>query len=76
DNPPPTTQPPLTQVYDMLVPARQSMTVSKADDPVVDYGSDNDDQDKDKQPKVENPEDLTIDLEKQREDLKSIAADI
>ncbi|MCY8423106.1 type VII secretion protein EsaA [Bacillus vallismortis] len=66
----------LNQVYDLLVPARQALTVAKGDDPVVDDGSDNDDQDKDKEPKEENPEDLKIDLEKQREELKSIAADI
>ncbi|MDO3660626.1 type VII secretion protein EsaA [Bacillus sp. C28GYM-DRY-1] len=66
----------LNQVYDLLVPARQALTVAKGDDPVVDDGSDNDNQDKDKEPKEENPEDLKIDLEKQREELKSIAADI
>ncbi|MEG7379033.1 type VII secretion protein EsaA [Bacillus subtilis] len=64
----------LTQVYERLVPARQALTVAKGDDPVVDDGSDNDDQDK--EPKEEDPEELKIDLEKQREELKSIAADI
>ncbi|MDR4436407.1 type VII secretion protein EsaA [Bacillus tequilensis] len=64
----------LNQVYELLVPARQALTVVKGDDPVEDDGSDNDDQDKD--PKEENPEELKIDLEKQREELKTIAADI
>ncbi|NTU27203.1 type VII secretion protein EsaA [Bacillus tequilensis] len=64
----------LNQVYELLVPARQALTVVKGDDPARDDGSDNDDQDKD--PKEENPEELKIDLEKQREELKSIAADI
>ncbi|WP_367386991.1 type VII secretion protein EsaA [Bacillus vallismortis] len=64
----------LNQVYELLVPARQALTVAKGDDPVVDDGSDNDDQDK--EPKEEDPEELKIDLEKQREELKSIAADI
>ncbi|MDM5303091.1 type VII secretion protein EsaA [Bacillus subtilis] len=64
----------LNQVFELLVPARQALTVAKGDDPVVDDGSDNDDQDK--EPKEEDPEELKIDLEKQREELKSIAADI
>ncbi|RJS56195.1 type VII secretion protein EsaA [Bacillus subtilis] len=64
----------LNQVYELLVPARQALTVAKGDDPIEDDGSDNDDQDKD--PKEEDPEELKIDLEKQREELKNIAADI
>ncbi|WOO45739.1 type VII secretion protein EsaA [Bacillus subtilis] len=64
----------LNQVYELLVPARQALTVAKGDDPVIDDGSDNNDKDKD--PKEENPEELKIDLEKQREELKNIAADI
>ncbi|MEC1430114.1 type VII secretion protein EsaA [Bacillus subtilis] len=64
----------LNQVYQLLVPARQALTVAKGDDPVIDDGSDNNDKDKD--PKEENPEELKIDLEKQREELKNIAADI
>ncbi|AUZ27683.1 type VII secretion protein EsaA [Bacillus subtilis] len=64
----------LEQVYELLVPARQALTVAKGDDPIEDDGSDNDDQDKD--PKEEDPEELKIDLEKQREELKNIAADI
>jgi type VII secretion EsaA-like protein len=64
----------LNQVYELLVPARQALTVAKGDDPVIDDGSDNNDKDKD--PKEEDPEELKIDLEKQREELKNIAADI
>ncbi|UYP02558.1 type VII secretion protein EsaA [Bacillus subtilis] len=64
----------LNQVYQLLVPARQALTVAKGDDPVIDDGSDNNDKDKD--PKEEDPEELKIDLEKQREELKNIAADI
>ncbi|NCT23389.1 type VII secretion protein EsaA [Bacillus subtilis] len=64
----------LNQVYELLVPARQALTVPKEDDPVIDDGSDNNDKDKD--PKEEDPEELKIDLEKQREELKNIAADI
>ncbi|WP_439846072.1 type VII secretion protein EsaA [Bacillus spizizenii] len=64
----------LNQVYELLVPAREALTVAKGDDPVKDDGSDNNDQDKD--PKEEDPEELKIDLEKQREELKNIAADI
>ncbi|WP_276730901.1 type VII secretion protein EsaA [Bacillus sp. (in: firmicutes)] len=64
----------LEQVYELLVLTRPALTVEKGEDPVVDDGSDNDDQDKD--PKEENPEELKIDLEKQREELKNIAADI
>ncbi|MEC1548970.1 type VII secretion protein EsaA [Bacillus rugosus] len=64
----------LNQVYELLVPARQALTVAKGDDPVEDDGSDNNDKDKD--PKEEDPEELKIDLEKQREELKNIAADI
>ncbi|WP_426414310.1 type VII secretion protein EsaA [Bacillus subtilis] len=64
----------LNQVYELLVPSRQALTVAKGDDPVIDDGSDNNDKDKD--PKEENPEELKIDLEKQREELKNIAADI
>ncbi|TYS07929.1 type VII secretion protein EsaA [Bacillus subtilis] len=64
----------LEQVYGLLVLTRPALTVEKGDDPVVDDGSDNDDQDK--EPKEEDPEELKIDLEKQREELKSIAADI
>lgn len=64
----------LNQVYELLVPARQALTVAKGDDPVIDDGSDNND--KDKNPKEEDPEELKIDLEKQREELKNIAADI
>ncbi|WP_339245600.1 type VII secretion protein EsaA [Bacillus sp. FSL R5-0523] len=64
----------LNQVYELLVPARQALTVAKGNDPVIDDGSDNNDKDKD--PKEEDPEELKIDLEKQREELKNIAADI
>ncbi|WP_456270617.1 type VII secretion protein EsaA [Bacillus sp. JZ39] len=64
----------LNQVYELLVPARQALTVAKGDDPVIDDGSDNNDKDKD--PKEEDPEELKIDLEKQREELKNIAADV
>ncbi|MHA6488968.1 type VII secretion protein EsaA [Bacillus cabrialesii] len=64
----------LEQVYEQLVLTRPALTVEKGDDPVVDDRSDNDNQDK--EPKEEDPEDLKIDLEKQREELKSIAADI
>ncbi|MFP7496452.1 type VII secretion protein EsaA [Bacillus sp. FSL K6-1560] len=64
----------LNQVYELLVPARQALTVPKEDDPVIDDGSDNNDKDKD--PKEEDPEELKIDLEKQREELKNIAADV
>ncbi|MGQ9007865.1 type VII secretion protein EsaA [Bacillus stercoris] len=64
----------LNQVYELLVPARQALTVAKGDDPVIDDGSDSNDKDKD--PKEEDPEKLKIDLEKQREELKNIAADI
>ncbi|WIL35261.1 type VII secretion protein EsaA [Bacillus stercoris] len=64
----------LNQVYELLVPARQALTVAKGDDPVIDDGSDNNDKDKD--PKEEDPEELKIDLEKQREELKNIAVDI
>ncbi|MCO4849470.1 type VII secretion protein EsaA [Bacillus vallismortis] len=64
----------LNQVYELLVPARQALTVEKGDAPVVDDGADNDDQDQ--EPKEEDPEDLKIDLEKQREELKNIAAAI
>ncbi|MCY7974240.1 type VII secretion protein EsaA [Bacillus inaquosorum] len=66
----------LEQVYEMLVLTRPALTVEKGEDPVVDDGSDDDDQDKDKDPKEEDPEELKIDLEKQREELKNIAADI
>ncbi|MFT4399498.1 type VII secretion protein EsaA [Bacillus sp. SW14] len=64
----------LEQVYEQLVLTRPALTVKKGDDPVVDDSSDNDDQDK--EPKEEDPEELKIGLEKQREELKSIAADI
>lgn len=64
----------LEQVYELLVLTRPALTVNKGEDPVVDDGSDNDNQDKD--PKEEDPEELKIDLEKQREELKNIAADI
>ncbi|MER0465814.1 type VII secretion protein EsaA [Bacillus cabrialesii subsp. cabrialesii] len=64
----------LNQVYELLVLTRPALTVNKGDDPIEDDGSDNDDQDKD--PKEEDPEELKIDLEKQREELKTIAADI
>ncbi|MCM2580743.1 integrase [Bacillus subtilis] len=66
----------LSQVYELLVPARRALTVDKGEDPTEEDGSDNDDQNQDKDPKEEDPEELKIDLEKQREELKSIAADI
>lgn len=63
----------LNQVYGLLVEAREALTVAKGDpQPDGDNGSD----DEDKDPNEENPEELKIDLEKQREELKSIAADI
>ncbi|MGV4323054.1 type VII secretion protein EsaA [Bacillus mojavensis] len=63
----------LNQVYGLLVEAREALTVAKADpQPDGDDGSD----DEDKDPNEENPEELKIDLEKQREELKNIAADI
>ncbi|RKQ25470.1 type VII secretion protein EsaA [Bacillus subtilis] len=55
----------LNQIYEL----RPALTVEKGEDPIEDDGSDNDDQDKD-------PEELKIDLENQREELKNIAADI
>ncbi|XVL96595.1 type VII secretion protein EsaA [Bacillus subtilis] len=64
----------LNQVYELLVLTRPALTVEKGDDPVIDDGSDNNDKDKD--PKEDDPEELKIDLEKQREELKNIAADI
>ncbi len=66
----------LEQIYEQLVLTRPALTVDKGDDPMEDDSSDNDDQNQDKDPKEENPEELKIDLEKQREELKSIAADI
>ncbi|MGF7534045.1 type VII secretion protein EsaA [Bacillus mexicanus] len=66
----------LEQIYEQLVLTRPALTVDKGDDPTEDDSSDNDDQNQDKDPKEENPEELKIDLEKQREELKSIAADI
>ncbi|MCE0738589.1 type VII secretion protein EsaA [Bacillus sp. G16] len=63
----------LNQVYGLLVESRAALTVAKGDpEPDGDDGSD----DEDKDPKEENPEELKIDLEKQREELKNIAADI
>ncbi|MEK5084638.1 type VII secretion protein EsaA [Bacillus sp. FSL H8-0515] len=63
----------LNQVYERLVEAREALTVAKAEPkPDGDNGSD----DKGKNPKEEDPEELKIDLEKQREELKNIAADI
>ncbi|PLV35993.1 ABC-2 family transporter protein [Bacillus subtilis subsp. subtilis] len=64
----------LNQVYELLVLTRPALTVEKGDDPVIDDGSDNNDKDKD--PKEDDPEELKIDLEKQREELKNIAAGI
>ncbi|WEY97488.1 type VII secretion protein EsaA [Bacillus subtilis] len=64
----------LNQVYELLVLTRPALTVEKGDDPVIDDGSDNNDKDKD--PKEDDPEELKIDLEKQREELKNIVADI
>ncbi|MCY7963830.1 type VII secretion protein EsaA [Bacillus inaquosorum] len=63
----------LNQVYGLLVESRAALTVAKGDpQPDGDDGSD----DEDKDPKEEDPEELKIDLEKQREELKNIAADI
>ncbi|WP_411802331.1 type VII secretion protein EsaA, partial [Bacillus mojavensis] len=63
----------LNQVYGLLVEAREALTVAKVDpQPDGDDGSD----DEDKDPNEENPEELKIDLEKQREELKNIATDI
>lgn len=56
----------LNQVYGLLVESR-ALTVAKGDPrPDGDDGSD----DEDKDPKEEDPEELKIDLEKQREELK------
>ncbi|PRS06538.1 type VII secretion protein EsaA [Bacillus halotolerans] len=66
----------LNQVYKLLIETREYLT----DEPPPDNSSDGDNQDNqdnsnDKDPK-EDPEELKIDLEKQREELKTIAADI
>ncbi|MGY0434166.1 type VII secretion protein EsaA [Bacillus inaquosorum] len=66
----------LNQVYKLLIETREYLT----DEPPPDNSSDGDNQDNqdnsnDKNPK-EDPEELKIDLEKQREELKNIAADI
>ncbi|MBT9249116.1 type VII secretion protein EsaA [Bacillus halotolerans] len=66
----------LNQVYKLLIETREYLT----DEPPPDNSSDGDNQDNqdnsnDKDPK-EDPEELKIDLEKQREELKIIAADI
>ncbi|MCY7785391.1 type VII secretion protein EsaA [Bacillus inaquosorum] len=61
----------LKQVYGLLVEARKPLTVEN-DGSDKNDGSDNDDQD----PKKENPEELKIDLEQQRDELKNIAAEI
>ncbi|MCY8794210.1 type VII secretion protein EsaA [Bacillus inaquosorum] len=67
----------LNQVYKLLIDTRDYLT----DEPPPDNSSDGDHQDNqnnqnDKDPKEEDPEELKIDLEKQREELKTIAADI
>ncbi|OWV36556.1 type VII secretion protein EsaA [Bacillus spizizenii] len=64
----------LKQVYKLLIETRDYLT----DEPPPDNSSDGDNQDNqnDKDPKEEDPEELKIDLEKQREELKTIAADI
>ncbi|KUP35905.1 integrase [Bacillus halotolerans] len=64
----------LKQVYKLLIETRDYLT----DEPPTDNSSDGDSQDNqnDKDPKEEDPEELKIDLEKQREELKTIAADI
>ncbi|MDY7432905.1 type VII secretion protein EsaA [Bacillus sp. V26] len=63
----------LNQVYKLLIETREYLT----DEPPPDNSSNGDNQDNsnDKDPK-EEPEELKIDLEKQREELKIIAADI
>lgn len=63
----------LNQVYERLVEAREALTVVKVDPRP---GGDNGTNDEVKDPKEEDPEELKIDLEKQREELKTIAADI
>lgn len=63
----------LNQVYGQLVDARKALTIAKGDPvPDKDKGSD----DKNQDPKKEDSEELKIDLEKQRDELKYIAADI
>lgn len=69
----------LKQLYVELIESRKELTVEIGNpNPGKDDGSDNDDKDKDKDkdPKEEDPEELKIDLEKQREELKNIAADV
>ncbi|MEG7335554.1 type VII secretion protein EsaA [Bacillus sp. 0102A] len=63
----------LNQVYGLLVDARKELTDAKGG-PQPDGGNGSDDEGKD--PKKVDPEELKIDLEKQREELKNIAADI
>ncbi|MGG7219452.1 type VII secretion protein EsaA [Bacillus sp. ATD] len=63
----------LNQVYGRLVETREALTVAKGE-PQPDGG--NGSADEGKGPKKVDPEELKIDLEKQREELKNIAADI